>query len=192
MIELDERGLALRNMKPDLDDLASALGVEKMKLEISELEQKAAQPGFWDDPEASQAVLKRSGSLKTSLAEYEALQTLWEDAGVMIEMAEEMEDASMIPEIDEMMQRLTNGMETQRLATLLTGDYDSKDAILTFHAGAGGTEAQDWAEMLYRMYNHWADAHGYKVTLLDYLDGDEAGLKSASIQVEGHNAYGFL
>jgi len=192
MLELEERELTLRNMKPDLDDLASALGVEKMKLEISELEQKAAQPGFWDDPDASQEVLKRTGALKGSLAEYENLVSLWEDSMTMIEMAEEEEDASMIPEIDEMMEKLTSGMETQRLSTLLSGEYDSKDAILTFHAGAGGTEAQDWASMLYRMYNHWADAHGYKVTLLDYLDGDEAGLKSASLQIEGHNAYGFL
>ena len=192
MIELEERALVLRNMRPDLDELASALGVEKMKLEISELEQKAAQPGFWDDPEESQKVLKRTGSLKSSLEEYQNLLTLWEDAVTMIEMAEEEEDASLIPEIDETMHKLTSGMETQRLSTLLSGAYGSKDAILTFLAGAGGTEAQVWAEMLFRMYNHWADAHGYKVTLLDYLDGDEAGLKSASIQVEGHNAYGFL
>ena len=192
MLELEERALTLRNLKPELDDLAAALGIEAMKREVAELEQKAAQPGFWDDTENSQKVLKRTGTLKGSLEEYENLTVLWDDAMTMVEMAEEEEDASMIPEIDEMMHRLTSGIETERLSTLLSGEYDSKDAILTFHAGAGGTEAQDWVEMLYRMYNHWAEAPGYKVTLLDYLDGDEAGIKSASIQVEGHNAYGFL
>ncbi|MCI8601558.1 MAG: peptide chain release factor 2 [Oscillospiraceae bacterium] len=192
MLELEERGLALRNMKPGLEELAGALGIEKMKLEIAELEQKAAQPGFWDDTENSQQVLKRTGTLKSALAEYETLSGLWEDAVTMVEMANEEEDASMLPEIDEMLERLERGMETQRLSTLLSGEYDSKDAILTFHAGAGGTEAQDWVEMLYRMYSHWAESHGYTVKMLDYLDGDEAGLKSASVQIEGRNAYGFL
>ena len=143
MLELEERALTLRNLKPELDDLAAALGIEAMKREVAELEQQAAQLGFWDDTENSQKVLKRTGTLKGSLEEYENLTVLWDDAMTMVEMAEEEEDASMIPEIDEMMHRLTSGIETERLSTLLSGEYDSKDAILTFHAGAGGTEAQD-------------------------------------------------
>ena len=114
------------------------------------------------------------------------------DVMTMIEIANEENDESLVSDIMDAAAKVKSDIESQRLATLLSGEYDSKNAILTFHAGAGGTEAQDWAQMLYRMYNHWADRHNFKVKLLDYLDGDEAGLKSASILVEGLNAYGFL
>ena len=137
-------------------------------------------------------MLKKTGTLKSTIAEYDELNTMYDDLEVMIEMANDDEDESMLPEIDEMMVQLDKGMETARLTTLLSGEYDSKDAILTFHAGAGGTEAQDWVSMLYRMYTHWAEQHGYKVSVLDFQEGDEAGIKSASIQIEGPNAYGFL
>ena len=189
---MEERALALKAKKPELDDLKQALGIDRITVQVEELEQQAAQPGFWDDAEKSQEVLKKTGSLKSTIEEYNRLTSLYDDLEVMIEMADEDEDESMIPEIDEQMEELNKGIETARLETLLSGEYDEKDAILTFHAGAGGTEAQDWVSMLYRMYSHWAEAHGYKVTVLDYQEGDEAGIKSASIQIEGRNAYGFL
>ena len=192
MLAMEERALALKAKRPDLDDLRSALGIDKLKVQVEELEQQSAQPGFWDDAEKSQEVLKKTGTLKATIAEYDKLNTMYDDLEVMIEMANDDEDESMLPEIDEMMTQLDKGMETARLTTLLSGEYDSKDAILTFHAGAGGTEAQDWVSMLYRMYTHWAEQHGYKVSVLDFQEGDEAGIKSASIQIEGPNAYGFL
>ena len=192
MLAMEERALALKAKKPELDDLKQALGIDRITVQVEELEQQAAQPGFWDDAEKSQEVLKKTGSLKSTIEEYNRLTSLYDDLEVMIEMADEDEDESMIPEIDEQMEELNKGIETARLETLLSGEYDEKDAILTFHAGAGGTEAQDWVSMLYRMYSHWAEAHGYKVTVLDYQEGDEAGIKSASIQIEGRNAYGFL
>ena len=192
MLAMEERALALKAKKPELDDLRSALGIDRIKVQVEELEQQAAQPGFWDDAEKSQEVLKKTGALKSKIEGYDKLVGMYDDLEVMIEMADEDEDESMLPEIDEQMKELEKGMETSRLTTLLSGEYDAKDAILTFHAGAGGTEAQDWVSMLYRMYCHWAEAHGYKVEVLDYQDGDEAGIKSASIQIEGENAYGFL
>ncbi len=192
MLQFEEEKLALRALKPELDDLASALGIENVKKEIATLEQEAAAPGFWDDTENSQKVLKKTGALKTVLDNYNGLVSLYEDAETMLEMAEEDEDEGMLPEVNEMVKSLQKGVETQKLSTLLSGEFDSKNAILTFHAGAGGTEAQDWVEMLYRMYCRWAERHDFKVTVLDILDGEEAGIKSASILIEGLNAYGYL
>lgn len=192
MLQLEERALFLKGLRPELDDLASALGIVKIKAEIAELEEQATAGNFWDDLENSQKVLKRTGMLKATLGGYTQLVNLYEDAMVSIEMAEEDEDESAIPEIDGMVKELTTGLETQRLATLLSGEYDNRNAILSFHAGAGGTEAQDWVEMLYRMYSHWAETHHFKVSVLDYLDGEEAGIKSVSIMIEGLNAYGYL
>ena len=131
-------------------------------------------------------------SLKNKTDNYKKLCSAWDDLYTMCEMAIEENDDSMLPELEEEFEQFSESMDSTRLSTLLTGEYDSNNAILTFHAGAGGTEAQDWASMLYRMYNMWADRHGYKVTVMDYLDGDEAGIKSATIKIEGENAYGFL
>ena len=192
MLAMEERALKLRDKKPELDDLKSALGIDRLKVQIEELEQKAAQPGFWDNAEESQKILKQTGALKGTVEGYEKLCARYDDLEVMIELANDDNDESAIPEIDKEMEELEKGIETARLETLLTGEYDEKDAILTFHAGAGGTEAQDWVSMLYRMYTRWAEDHGYKVEVLDYQEGDEAGIKSASIQIEGKNAYGFL
>ena len=192
MLAMEERALKLRDKKPELDDLKSALGIDRLKVQIEELEQKAAQPGFWDNAEESQKILKQTGALKGTVEGYEKLCARYDDLEVMIELANDDNDESAIPEIDREMEELEKGIETARLETLLTGEYDEKDAILTFHAGAGGTEAQDWVSMLYRMYTRWAEDHGYKVEVLDYQEGDEAGIKSASIQIEGKNAYGFL
>ena len=192
MLQFDEIRLELEGLEPELKDLSEALGLKAMANEVAELDMKASEPGFWDDAQRSQKVLQRSSYLKNKIAAYEKLQSTYEDALALVDLANEENDLSLLPEAQEELAKVKSSLEEQRLSTLLTGEYDSKNAILTFHAGAGGTEAQDWAEMLYRMYNRWAERHGYKVTTLDYLDGEEAGLKSASILIEGENAYGFL
>ncbi len=192
MLQFEELRLQLQALEPDIKELSGALGLDKMKMEIEQLEQRAAQPGFWDDVENSQKVLKRTGDLKNKVAAYDQLVASYDDAMALIELANEEEDLSLLEEAQQELDSVTQEYEKQRLQTLLTGEYDSKNAILTFHAGAGGTEAQDWAEMLYRMYNKWAEAHGFKVKEVDYLDGEEAGLKSAVLLIEGENAYGYL
>lgn len=192
MLQIEEQKQTLRAIEPDLKDLASALGIDGMRKEIAVLDEQAAQPDFWNDMENSQKVLKKAGALKASVHAYEQLITLFEDAQTMIEMAEEDGDADMLEDIDRTLKELQAKIDEQRLTTLLSGEYDAKNAILTFHAGAGGTEAQDWVEMLYRMYCRWGERHDFKVSVLDYLEGEEAGIKSASIMIEGFNAYGYL
>ncbi|CAB1250027.1 Peptide chain release factor 2 [Ruminococcaceae bacterium BL-6] len=192
MLQFEELKQSLEALRPDLDDLADALGLKGMREEISQLDEKAAMPDFWNDTENSQKVLQRSSMLKNKIAAYEGLRKEYDDALALIELADEEEDLSLLPEAEAEVKKVGDKLETQRLSTLLSGEYDAKNAILTFHAGAGGTEAQDWASMLYRMYCRWGERHGYKVQTLDYLDGEEAGLKSASILIGGENAYGFL
>jgi len=191
-IRLDEYRLKLLGLEKGLEDLAQALGLEKLKQEIAVLEEKSQQPDFWADMENSQKTLQKIKQLKDKVSAYEALKRLYEDTLTLIEMAEEENDESLLDEIEQGVGEFERRLESQRLSTLLTGEYDKNNAIMTFHAGAGGTEAQDWAEMLYRMYTRWAERHGFKVKVLDYLDGDEAGLKSATILIEGLNAYGYL
>jgi peptide chain release factor 2 len=142
--------------------------------------------------ENSKKVLRQTSALKNKIAAYKTLHNLYEDTLTLIELADEEEDLSLLPDAQSDFDRFKKDLETMRLTTLLNGEYDQNNAILTFHAGAGGTEAQDWAEMLYRMYCRWGERHGYTVKTLDYLDGEEAGLKSASVLIEGENAYGFL
>lgn len=192
MLEFDEYKVKLNNCKPELEVLRDALKLEAAEKEIEELEAASARDGFWNDVENSQKVQKRLKNLKDKVENYNRLCTSWEDMMTMCEMAIEENDDSMLPELQAEFADFTQKLESTRLSTLLTGEYDANNAILTFHAGAGGTEAQDWASMLYRMYNMWADRHGYKVRVMDYLDGDEAGIKSATIMIEGENAYGFL
>ena len=192
MLEFEEYKVNLNNIKPSLDNLSAALNLEAAKKEIEELEAASEREGFWNDVENSRKVQMRLKSLKSKTDNYKKLCSAWDDLYTMCEMAIEENDDSMLPELEEEFKQFSESMDSTRLSTLLTGEYDSNNAILTFHAGAGGTEAQDWASMLYRMYNMWADRHGYKVTVMDYLDGDEAGIKSATIKIEGENAYGFL
>ena len=192
MLQFEELRLKLQGMEPELRELKQSLNIDKLGIEIAELERKAAEPSFWDDMENSQKVLQRTAQLKASVETYNKLQSLYEDTLTLIELAEEAGDESVYEEAAADTEQLQTRMAEVRLTTLLTGEYDSKNAILTFHAGAGGTEAQDWAQMLYRMYTRWAERHGYSYKILDYLDGDEAGIKSASILIEGMNAYGFL
>ncbi|MDD6446353.1 MAG: peptide chain release factor 2 [Ruminococcus sp.] len=192
MVQFEELRLELERTKPEIDDLADALGLKAMMSEIEQLENKATEPGFWDDMDKSQVILQRTSTLKNKVEGYNTLVSKYDDAMALIELANEDEDLSLLEEAQSEVEAIKEELEKQRLQTLLTGEYDSKNAILTFHAGSGGTEAQDWAEMLYRMYNRWAEKGGFKVKTLDYLDGDEAGLKSAVILVEGLNAYGYL
>lgn len=166
--------------------------VAGMKGEIEELEQKAAEPGFWDDLENSQKVLQKTKGLKTRVERYERIVSDLDDLKTLNELGMEEDDADIIPEISEGLDILRRWYDTLRLEMLLTGQYDRNNAILTLHAGAGGTEAQDWVQMLLRMYTRWAEAHDYTVKILDYLDGDEAGIKSVTINVIGENAYGYL
>ena len=184
MLQYEELRLRLEALLPDIEDLAAAIGLTQMKKESAELEMKAAQDGFWDDMENAQKVTQRAANLKDSIDSYERLVACYHDTLTLIELADEAEDLSLLEECTAGVEQAANELEKQRLATLLTGEYDKHNAILTFHAGAGGTEAQDWAEMLYRMYTHWAEAHGFNYQIMDYLDGDEAGLKSACIRIE--------
>ncbi len=192
MIQFEELKLRLEGMYPDIKELANALGLDRLKMEIEQLEQRASQPGFWDDAQNSQKILQRTGALKNKVNEYEALVAAYDDAMALIELADEEEDESLLEEATGEVEKIEQSLEDQKLQTLLTGEYDKNNAILTFHAGAGGTEAQDWAMMLYRMYMRWAERHNFKVKEVDYLDGEEAGLKSAVLFIEGENAYGYL
>ena len=192
MIEFEEYKGKLNGLKPTLDSLREALHLEAAEKEIEELEGQSARDGFWNDVENSQKVQKRLKQLKNKVDNYDKLCSGWDDLMTLCEMAIEEDDDSMLPELQSEFAEFEKKLEETRLGTLLTGEYDANNAILTFHAGAGGTEAQDWTQMLYRMYNMWADRHGYTVKLMDYLDGDEAGIKSATIMIEGENAYGFL
>jgi len=192
MVQFEELMLSLQALKPEIDDLSDALGMKHMLSEIEQLELRATEPGFWDDVEKSQQVLQKTGALKGKVEAYNALVSKYEDAQALIELANEEEDLSLLEEAQSEVNSVRETLEKQRLQTLLTGEYDKNNAILTFHAGSGGTEAQDWAEMLLRMYTRWADRHGFKTSTLDMLDGEEAGIKSASILIDGVNAYGFL
>lgn len=149
-------------------------------------------PGFWDDPEKSQIKLKELKTLKDSFDNYNELVKQKEDAEIFIEMAEDENDASLIPEIAELITNFKELFDKVRISTLLCDEYDGNNAILRLNAGAGGTESCDWASMLLRMYTRWAESKGYSIDTLDYLDGDEAGVKSVTIQVNGENAYGYL
>lgn len=149
-------------------------------------------PDYWDNPERSQQLMKELKGLKDDLMIYQNLISQKEDMEVLIEMGYEENDASVIPEIQELMAAFESDYEAIRIKTLLSGEYDKDHAIVTLHAGAGGTESCDWAAMLYRMYNRWAEKKGYSVEVLDSLDGEEAGIKSVTFEVRGENAYGYL
>ena len=192
MLQYEELILEFEGLKPQLKELSAALDLENLKAEIAAPEEQSAQPDFWNDSENSQKILQKMGALKAKVSQFEKLEENFDDVLTMAELANEDEDESVLDEIMDLAEKTKSLLEEQKLVTLLSGEYDGKNAILTFHAGAGGTEAQDWVEMLYRMYNRWAERHNFKVSLLDYLEGDEAGIKSASILVEGMNAYGFL
>ncbi len=182
----------LLNHKPQLESLYEVYDIENSKERIEELHMKASEPNFWDDNQKSQEILSLTHSLEAKVEGYEKLKTMYEDIETMIEMANEEQDSELEAEIQPMLDKFIEELENATLETLMTGEYDKSNAILSFHAGAGGTEAQDWTQMLLRMYTRWGEQHGFKVQLLDVLDGGDAGIKSASMIVEGENAYGFL
>ena len=149
-------------------------------------------PDFWNDPVVSQEKMKKLKSLKSDVATYKELAQQYEDIETMIEMGYEENDPELVPEIDQMLQEFIQTYEAIRMKTLLSGEYDANNAILSLHAGAGGTESCDWCQMLFRMYTRWAESHGYTTETLDYLEGEEAGIKSVTIEIRGENAYGHL
>ena len=192
MITIDELKAKLGSMKTAVDDLRDALSIEASEKRLAELEHQMTMPGFYDDQARSQKIIGEMGEVKNKLERFGKLATQYEEAETLLEMIEEENDPALAAEGEEAVEGVEKSIDELQLMTMLNGEYDHNNAILTFHAGTGGTEAQDWAEMLYRMYTRWAEAHGYSVEVLDVLDGDEAGIKSASMMVKGANAYGML
>lgn len=192
MLVFEELQQRITSYYNEMVDLKDAIAYDSTKMEIDKLEYKTAESSFWDDPEKSQDVLQKLGALKNKVEAYDKLVNSYDDILVLIEMADEEEDESMVEDITSDIEAFEKSLESQRLETLLTGEYDKNNAILTFHAGAGGTEAQDWNQMLVRLFTRWAERHGFKTSMVDFLDGDEAGLKSATLTIEGLNAYGYL
>ncbi len=192
MIEFEEYKVKLNGLKPQLETLRDGMKLDAAREEIRELEARTAADGFWNDAAAATKVQQQMKRLQDKCDTYDRLVKQWDDLYTLCDMALEENDDSLLPELTEDFEKFSQRLESVRLSTLLTGEYDANNAILTLHPGAGGTEAQDWASMLYRMYTRWAERHGFKYTLLDWQDGDEAGIKSASIKIEGENAYGYL
>jgi peptide chain release factor 2 len=192
MIEYDEYKVKLNNLLPRLEELDQAFDIESAEREVDMLTAQSEDPRFWDDMEKA---LKIQGQLKKAqdkLDKSKKWHGEWEDLMVMCEMGQEEEDDSMIADLQEGFDKLIADLDTARMETLFTGEYDKNDCMISLHAGAGGTEAQDWTLMLMRMYTRWAERHGFTCNVLDMLDGEEAGIKSATIQIKGENAYGFL
>lgn len=192
MILLDDLRLEANELKKQVKELYDVLNIDKIKSEYEKLQKAASADGFWDDLENSQKVMQKSKILENKIEGFNKFSENLEDIIALIELSIEENDESSSEEIKDSLCEFRKEMDKQQLAVLLGGEYDAMNAILTFHAGAGGTEAQDWTEMLCRMYSHWAEQHGYKCHLLDCLDGDEAGIKSCSVLIEGENAYGYL
>ena len=192
LIEYDVYKQKLRDLGPELDKLSAALDIDSARQEAERLEAETAQDGFWNDLERSQKVQMRLKQLQNKVTRQEKLIASWEDLTTLCEMGQEEDDADILEELKSEFAELEERVEETRMTTLLSGEYDNSNAILQFHAGAGGTEAQDWAQMLYRMYTRWAERHGFVYKILDYEEGDEAGIKSAAISIEGENAYGLL
>ena len=192
MLQFEELRLRLEAHRAELDEFAQAVGYDALRRKLAELEEQTTAPGFWNDVERSQKNQLETARVRGKLEACDKLNALYDDTLTLIGLADEENDESVYPEALADVEKFEAELETQKLSTLLTGEYDANNAIMTFHAGAGGTEAQDWAQMLYRMYTRWAERHGFTYKILDYLDGDEAGLKSASILITGDNAYGFL
>ena len=192
MLQFDEYKVKLNNLKPELELLGESLDLESAERELDMLQAESASDGFWDNVDKARKVQQRISQLESKVGAQQKRLSAWEDLMVLCEMGNEEEDESLIPELEEGFAALEQNMENARLETLLTGEYDRSNVILTIHPGAGGTEAQDWAQMLYRMYTRWAERHGFTYSIMDYQEADEAGIKSATIMIEGENAYGYL
>ncbi|MCQ2506371.1 MAG: peptide chain release factor 2 [Lachnospiraceae bacterium] len=192
MVELDNTKFELNNYRQPLEELSDSLNLKAKKERIEEIDGIMQEDGFWDSVAKSQEYVKELKNLKDDVQEYDTLVQEFEDVETFLEMGYESNDPELIPEVLESLRIFKEHFETVRLGTLLSGEYDKEGAILTLHAGAGGTESCDWASMLCRMYQRFADKKGYKVTMLDFLDGDEAGYKSVTLEISGLNAYGYL
>ncbi|MCB7091575.1 peptide chain release factor 2 [Enterocloster bolteae] len=192
MVELDNFKYTLSTYDKPLVEVRDSLDLDNKVRRIAELDKSMEEPGFWDDPEQSTRMVRESKNLKDEVDTYRALEQQYEDIQVMIQMGYEENDASLIPEIEEMLEQFSETLENMRMKLLLSGEYDSNNAILRLNAGAGGTESCDWCSILYRMYCRWAESKGFKAHVLDFLDGEEAGIKSVTVQIDGENAYGYL
>ncbi len=192
MVELDQFKYTLGTYKEALKEIKDSLDLVNKEQRVEELERRMEEPDFWDNPEKSQESMKTLKSLKDDIQTYHHLEELYEETELLIEMGYEENDPAVLPDIEENLNTFISEYEEIRMKTLLSGEYDKNNAIVTLHAGAGGTESCDWAGMLYRMYTRWADKKGFALEVLDYLDGEEAGVKSVTFQVNGENAYGYL
>ena len=192
MLELDELKAQLKTYEEPLSQMRSSLDLDSKEKRVEELERSMAEPSFWENPESASRMQKELGSLKNGMEAFSKLENLYEETLMLIDMANEDDDESVLPDVQNDMQEFMETFETMRIQTLLSGPYDRNDAIVTLHSGAGGTEACDWCGMLYRMYSRWIDKQGFSMEVLDLLDGDEAGIKSVTFQVNGENAYGYL
>jgi len=192
IIALEDAKYRLQNFRGQLDELGVSLRIDKLRAEVEELECSTFEADFWSNQEGSAKTLQKIKQLKNKIAGYDGLRVRLEDTLALAEMAIEENDESFVEEVLGEVNAIEKEEERQRIAILLAGEYDKNNAIISFHPGAGGTEAQDWALMLYRMISRWGESHGYNVKLLDWLDGEEAGLKSATLLIEGDNAYGYL
>ncbi len=192
IVELDQYKYELGQREQALKDLGASLDLDNKKKRIAELDRMMEEPDFWTDPEKANQYSTEDRRLKDDVKSYEDLRQSYDDIGALIEMAEEEEDQDSAAEVKEMLDEFIEKLELMSTKLLLSGEYDNMNAILRLNAGAGGTESNDWAGMLYRMYTRWAERHGFTVKLLDYLEGDEAGIKSVTIEVDGEYAYGYL
>ncbi|WP_330372631.1 peptide chain release factor 2 [Oribacterium sp. P6A1] len=192
ILELEQYKFELNGKEQSLKDLGASLDLENKKKRIVELDRMMEEPNFWTDPESANKYSTEARRLKDDVKAYEDLSQAYEDIGALIEMAEEEEDQESVQEVKEMLDDFTEKLDAMSTRLLLSGEYDSMNAILRLNAGAGGTESNDWAGMLYRMFTRWAERHGFTYKILDYLEGDEAGIKSATIEIDGQYAYGYL
>ena len=192
IIALEEEKYRLENFRANIEELGSALRIDELREKLEKLDATTQDPEFWNNQENSGKVLKEVKRLKDKIAEYDDLYAKLEDTVTLAELAIEENDESMVEEVETAEQEILAEEEKIRIEILLSGEYDQNNAIISLHPGAGGTEAQDWAQMLYRMYTRWGERHGYNVKLIDWLDGEGAGIKSATIMIEGENAYGYL
>ncbi len=192
MLEIEQLQLEVEKAREPLENLAKSLKLTESERKISELELRSSEPGFWDDIDRAQEIQKEITQLKKKLGRFAKTKESLENVAVLCELAESENDDSLWPEIESEYTHYQKEFNQLKMETLFTDEYDSSNAILSLHPGAGGTEAQDWTQMLYRMYVRWAEQHDFEIKLLDYLDGDEAGIKSVTFQVNGDNAYGYL
>jgi len=192
MVLLDQYKYDLQQYAPQMKDLEGALGREEKNARIAQIEEQMNDPDFWTDGEKSGGLMKEMKALKEELNSFDKVKTQYDDLLTLIDMAIEENDGDLEAEIESEFASFVKNFDSYKVATLLSGEFDHMDAILTLHAGAGGTESCDWAGMLYRMYTRWAERHKYSIEVLDYLDGDEAGIKSVTVQISGLNAYGYL